>query len=150
MDNQSAIAISYNPELHSRTKHVDRRHFFIRECVENHLIRVPFVKTVDNLADFFTKPLPSKVFFAMRDQIMNVPSASESSEELVDAEDKYEAAMIMSGAERSPPRASVARSAATSRRVTFAASVDLELCRCVCRHRRCHRGRANAYVPPHA
>ena len=40
-DNQAAIAISYNPELHSRTKHVDRRYFFVRECVENMQIRVP-------------------------------------------------------------------------------------------------------------
>ena len=28
---------------------------------------------MDNLADFFTKPLPSKVFFKMRDELMNVP-----------------------------------------------------------------------------
>ena len=34
---------------------------------------VPFVKTVDNLADFFTKPLAPKDFFRMRDIIMNVP-----------------------------------------------------------------------------
>ena len=54
-------------------KHVERRHFFVRECVEKHLIRVPFVSTVDNLADFFTKPLPARVFFPMRDVIMNVP-----------------------------------------------------------------------------
>jgi hypothetical protein len=47
MDNQAAIAISYNPELHSRTKHIDRRHFFIRECVENMQLRVPYVRTVD-------------------------------------------------------------------------------------------------------
>ena len=72
MDNQAAIAISYNPELHSRTKHIDRRHFFIRECVENHQITVPYVNTVDNLADFFTKPLVAKTFFAMRDKLMNV------------------------------------------------------------------------------
>ena len=36
---QAAIAISYNPELHSRTKHIDRRHFFIREWLE--LRRLP-------------------------------------------------------------------------------------------------------------
>ena len=74
MDNQSAIAISYNPEMHSRTKHIDRRHFFIRECVENHSLRVPFVATADNMSDFFTKPLPPKTFFRMRNIIMNVPN----------------------------------------------------------------------------
>ena len=73
MDNQAAIAISYNPELHSRTKHIDRRHFFIRECVENKQLRVPYVKSVDNLADFFTKPLAKNDYFRMRDVLMNVP-----------------------------------------------------------------------------
>ena len=74
MDNQAAIAISYNPELHSRTKHIDRRHFFIRECVENMQLRVPYVRTVDNLADFFTKPLAKNDYFRMRDALMNVPT----------------------------------------------------------------------------
>ena len=39
-------------------------------------LRVPYVNTVDNIADFFTKPLEPRVFRAMRDIIMNVPSAS--------------------------------------------------------------------------
>ena len=76
MDNQSGIHVAYNPEHHGRMKHVERRHFFIRECVENHKIRVPFVSTHDNLADFFTQALPSKQFFALRDIIMNVPGRS--------------------------------------------------------------------------
>ena len=75
MDNRSGIDVAYNPEHHTRMKHVERRHFFIRECVEQHRIRVPFVRSEDNLADFFTKPLPSRSFWQMRDRIMNVPQA---------------------------------------------------------------------------
>ena len=75
MDNRSGIDVAYNPEHHGRMKHVERRHFFIRECVENHRLRVPFVRTVDNIADFFTKPLAARAFFPMRDMIMNVPRA---------------------------------------------------------------------------
>ena len=72
VDNQSAIAVAYNPEHHNRMKHVARRHFFVRECVENLQIVVPFVRSLDNYADFFTKHLAPKHFFAMRDTIMNV------------------------------------------------------------------------------
>ena len=43
----------------------------MRELVENRRLRVPFVSTVKNIANFFTKP--PKQFFAMRDRIMNVP-----------------------------------------------------------------------------
>ena len=35
-------------------------------------VRVPFVNSHDNLADFFTKPLNAKNFFRLRDIIMNV------------------------------------------------------------------------------
>lgn len=74
VDNQSAIAVAYNPAHHGRVKHVERRHLHIRECVEKMQIVVPFVHTHDNLADFFTKPLPPKQFFALRDRIMNCVS----------------------------------------------------------------------------
>ena len=73
LDNKSAIDLAYNPEHHSKTKHIERRHYFIRECVENGKLRVPFVPTADNVADFFTKPLTGKAFFDMRDKVMNVP-----------------------------------------------------------------------------
>ena len=73
-DNQSAIAVAYNPEHHSRMKHVERRHYFVRECVEDMKLVVPFVRTDDNLADFFTKPLDNKRFFELRNTIMNYRS----------------------------------------------------------------------------
>jgi hypothetical protein len=75
MDNQAAISILYNPELHALTKHINRRHFFVRECVENMQLHVPYVNTVDNLANFFTKPLVKNDYFRMGDILMNVPSA---------------------------------------------------------------------------
>ena len=72
MDNQAGRDLAYNPQHHPRTKNIDRRHFFIREKVEDLTIVVPFVRTTDNLADLFTKPLSHKAFFAMRDIIMNL------------------------------------------------------------------------------
>ena len=45
LDNKAAGDLAYNPEHHPKTKHIDRRHFYIRECVENLRLRVPFVKT---------------------------------------------------------------------------------------------------------
>ena len=71
IDNKAAIDSSYNPENHSRTKHIERRHYFIRELVEAGTLVVPFVRSDDNLADFFTKPLKAARFFALRNKIMN-------------------------------------------------------------------------------
>ena len=72
LDNKAAIDSSYNPENHARTKHIDRRHYFIRELVEEGRLVVPYVASVDNHADFFTKPLKPARFFVLRNKIMNV------------------------------------------------------------------------------
>ena len=76
LDNKAAIDLAYNPEHHQRTKHIERRHFFIREVVESGRIVVPFVASADNLADFFTKPLDWKQFCSLRDRIMNIDAVS--------------------------------------------------------------------------
>ncbi len=70
--------MAYNPEHHTRTKHIDRRHFFLRELIEQGRLVVPFVSTADNLADFFTKPLAARAFFALRARIMNCPKGPPS------------------------------------------------------------------------
>nr|GEZ50897.1 copia protein [Tanacetum cinerariifolium]GEZ58258.1 copia protein [Tanacetum cinerariifolium] len=57
-DSKSAIAISYNPIQHSKTKHIVVRYHFIKEHVENGTIELYFVKTDYQLADLFTKALP--------------------------------------------------------------------------------------------
>ena len=76
LDNRAAIDSSYNPENHNRTKHIERRHYFIRELVSENKIVVPFVPSDANLADFFTKPLRPSRFFPLRDKIMNVKPSS--------------------------------------------------------------------------
>ena len=48
------------------------RHRHRSPDTESGRIRVPFVSTVDNYADFFTKSLPNKQFFALRARIMNL------------------------------------------------------------------------------
>nr|GFC16748.1 retrotransposon protein, putative, unclassified [Tanacetum cinerariifolium] len=58
-DLKSAIAISCNPVQHSRTKHIDVCYHFIKEHVEKGTIELYFVKTDYQLADIFTKALPT-------------------------------------------------------------------------------------------
>ncbi|GKE66038.1 retrovirus-related pol polyprotein from transposon TNT 1-94 [Tanacetum coccineum] len=57
-DSKSAIAISYNPVQHSRTKHIAVCYHFIKEHVEKVMIELYFFKTDYQLADLFTKALP--------------------------------------------------------------------------------------------
>ena len=71
-DNKAARDLSYNPEHHDRSKHIARRHFFVRDMVEAQEIIVPLVNTQDNDADFFTKPLPPKRFKFLRRKVMNL------------------------------------------------------------------------------
>ncbi|GJV03624.1 retrovirus-related pol polyprotein from transposon TNT 1-94 [Tanacetum coccineum] len=61
-DNKSVIAISNNPVLHSRTKHIDIRYHFIREYILKGDIKLYFVPTNLQLVDIFTKPLAEPSF----------------------------------------------------------------------------------------
>ncbi|GJZ38745.1 hypothetical protein Tco_0585308 [Tanacetum coccineum] len=61
-DNRSAIALCCNNVQHSRSKHIDIRHHFIREQVEKGLVELYFVTTDYQLADIFTKALPRERF----------------------------------------------------------------------------------------
>ena len=47
-DNTSAINISKNPVLHSRTKHIDIRHHFIRDLVEDKIVSLEYVPIESN------------------------------------------------------------------------------------------------------
>ena len=57
-DNRGAIALTKSTKDHSKVKHIDIRHHYIRELLQSGVIAVEQVPTADNLADIFTKPLP--------------------------------------------------------------------------------------------
>jgi len=66
MDNMLAIALSKNPVHHDRSKHIDTKFHFIRECIEQGKVEIDHVRTEDQLADIFTKALGRVRFLQMR------------------------------------------------------------------------------------
>ncbi|GJY80064.1 hypothetical protein Tco_0492815 [Tanacetum coccineum] len=62
-DNTNAIAISNNPVLHSRTKHIDIRYHFIRDHIVKGDIELHFIPIKYQLADIFTEPLDELTFY---------------------------------------------------------------------------------------
>ncbi|GJY87866.1 putative ribonuclease H-like domain-containing protein [Tanacetum coccineum] len=55
VDNESTIYIVKNPVFHSKTKHTEIRHHFIRDSYEKKLIQVIKIHTDHNVADLLTK-----------------------------------------------------------------------------------------------
>nr|GEV27509.1 hypothetical protein [Tanacetum cinerariifolium] len=70
IDNNSAICIVKNPVYHSKTKHIEIRHHFIRDIFEKKIISVDHIHTDENVADLLTKP-----FDAGRFQYLDVEHA---------------------------------------------------------------------------
>ena len=64
--NTSVINISKNPVLHSITKHIDIRHHFICDLVEDKVVSLEYVPTEGQIADILTKPLDVSRFESLR------------------------------------------------------------------------------------
>ncbi|GKC97390.1 ribonuclease H-like domain, reverse transcriptase, RNA-dependent DNA polymerase [Tanacetum coccineum] len=80
VDNVSAIALVRNPVFHGRSKHIDIRYHFIRECVENGHINVEHVRGELQRADILTKALPRLKFVTMR-QMLGVQDLGRSNDQ---------------------------------------------------------------------
>ncbi|GJR93936.1 retrovirus-related pol polyprotein from transposon TNT 1-94 [Tanacetum coccineum] len=65
-DNTSAIAISNNPILHSRTKHINIRYHFIRDHILKGDIELHSIPTEYQSADILTKPLDEPTFTRLK------------------------------------------------------------------------------------
>ena len=68
-DNESAVKIASNPVQHSRTKHIDIHHHFLRDHVNKGDIKMDGIGTEDQLADIFTKPLAENWFCKLRNEL---------------------------------------------------------------------------------
>ena len=76
IDNKATVALAHNPMSFSKTKHVARRHHFMRECVEIGDFTVHSIATEFNVSDIFTKALEPKKFKLFRAALMNLPLES--------------------------------------------------------------------------
>jgi hypothetical protein len=79
VDNQSTISLIKNPVHHDRSKHIDVKYHYIRECAEKKLIEMMFVGTAEQLGDIFTKSLGRTRFQELRSKI-SVCSLDKSSQ----------------------------------------------------------------------
>ena len=68
-DNISAISISKNPVMHSKTKHIPIKYHFLWEQIAEKNVRVEYVGTKEQVADIFTKPLPREAFEYLRQRL---------------------------------------------------------------------------------
>ncbi|GJW26983.1 putative ribonuclease H-like domain-containing protein [Tanacetum coccineum] len=61
VDNESAICVVKNPVYHSKTKHIEIRHHFIRDSYEKRLIEMVKIHTDNNVADLLTKAFDGRL-----------------------------------------------------------------------------------------
>jgi hypothetical protein len=69
MDNTGAIQLAKNTVLSQRTKHIDIRYHFLRECLKNGEISIERCPSNSMTADALTKALPAPRFSACRQEM---------------------------------------------------------------------------------
>ena len=69
-DNQRAIALAKNPVQHQRTKHIDVKYHFVRDKISDGKLKLLYVPSENNLADFFTKPVAKSKNCKFKSKVM--------------------------------------------------------------------------------
>lgn len=75
-DNTSAINISKNLVLHSKTKHISIKYHYLREEAQEKKVVLEYVSTKEQIVDIFTKPLPRETFEYLRSKLGVLPLSS--------------------------------------------------------------------------
>ena len=57
VDNQPALALAKNHDLHDQSKHIDVKFHFFQDCVDGGQLVIKFVETGGQFADILTKSL---------------------------------------------------------------------------------------------
>ena len=68
-DNIGATYLAANPIFHARTKHIEIDVHYVRDHVSAKALSIRFVSSKDQIADTFTKPLPTTKFNLLRDNL---------------------------------------------------------------------------------
>ena len=68
-DNKAACDIAHNPVQHDRTKHVEVDRFFIKEKLDRKIVKLPKIRSEDQLADILTKAVSNRVFLKFLDKL---------------------------------------------------------------------------------
>jgi hypothetical protein len=70
-DNQSTIALLHKGRAASeRTRHIDIRYFFLKDRIDQKVVAIKYVNTLEMVADFMTKPLQGEAFQKLRAILM--------------------------------------------------------------------------------
>eukprot|EP00253_Pinus_taeda_P018600 PITA_18600 len=65
-DNQSCIKMFGDPVFHARTEHINNKFHYIKNLVQDGIVKLEYVPTDEQVADILTKSLPNKEFEYLR------------------------------------------------------------------------------------
>ena len=68
-DNTSAISVSKNPILHSKTKNIPIKYHFLIEKVTNRVVQLNYIPSTEQIANIFSKPLAATPFGYLRQKL---------------------------------------------------------------------------------
>jgi hypothetical protein len=69
VDSKSALTLARNPVFHERSKHIDLRYHFIRNCLAEGAVSTTYINTVDQLTCILMKALVRVKFQELRARI---------------------------------------------------------------------------------
>ena len=72
-DNTSAINISNNPMMYTKTKHIAMKYHYVRELVQDKVVKMEYINTKEKFFDIFTKALPKDAYEYLRGKLGVIP-----------------------------------------------------------------------------